>query len=89
MEIPIATALDSPVPTKRLTHWSPTRSTSFADVAHRLLLTQFAPPAALINPKFEVLHLFGNTDGYLIVPSSEPTRDLLMMARACEKGKFI
>ena len=42
---------------------------------------QFAPPAVLINRKFEVLYFFGLTDGYLVVPTGEPTRNLMVMAR--------
>ena len=50
-------------------------------MTHRLLLDQFAPPAVLINRKYEILYFFGATDRYLAVPAGEPTQDLMMMAR--------
>jgi len=81
VELPIAATVDPLVPVRRSTPPSTTRPISFADVTHRLLLDQFAPPAVLINRKYEILYFFGPTDRYLAVPTGEPTHDLMMMAR--------
>lgn len=81
VEVPITTAVDPLVSLRRLAPPSTTRPVSFAEMTHRLLLDQFAPPAVLINRKYEVLYFFGTTDRYLAVPSGEPTQDLMMMAR--------
>ena len=81
VEIPIVTASDPLLPSRHLTQPSTNRPLSFADITRRLLLDQFAPPAVLINRKFEVLYFFGLTESYLVVPTGEPTRDLMVMAR--------
>lgn len=81
VEVPITTAVDPLVPLRRLAPPSTTRPVSFAEMTHRLLLDQFAPPAVLINRKYEILYFFGATDRYLAVPAGEPTQDLMMMAR--------
>jgi two-component system, chemotaxis family, CheB/CheR fusion protein len=81
LETPIAAALDPLVPVRRLTPPSRARPISFADMTHRVLLDQFAPPAVLINRKRDILYFFGPTDRYLAVPAGEPTQDLIMMAR--------
>jgi len=81
VEMPIAAAADPLVPVRCLAPPSTTRPVSFADMTHRLLLDQFAPPAVLINRKYEILYFFGPTDRYLAVAAGEPTQDLMMMAR--------
>lgn len=81
VEVPITAAVDPLLPVRRLTPLSPLRPISFADMTHRLLLDQFAPPAVLINRKYEVLYFFGATDRYLAVPPGEPTQDVMMLAR--------
>lgn len=81
VEVPITIAVEPLVPPRRLAPPSPTRPVSFAEMTHRLLLDQFAPPAVLINRKYEILYFFGATDRYLAVPAGEPTQDLMMMAR--------
>jgi two-component system, chemotaxis family, CheB/CheR fusion protein len=60
---------------------SRTRPVNFADMTHRLLLDQFAPPTVLVNRKHEILYFCGRTDRYLAVPVGEPTQDLMMLAR--------
>ncbi len=81
VEIPIALAPDALLPMKRVHKIGPSRPIKFAEIAHRLLLEQFAPPAVLVNRKFEIHYFFGATDRYLVVPTGEPTCDLLTMAR--------
>ena len=81
VEVPIATTLEPLVPPRRTPPPSPIRPVSFADMTHRFLLDQFAPPAVLINRKYEILYFFGLTDRYLAVPEGEPTQNLMLMAR--------
>lgn len=88
VEVPITTAVDPLVPLRRLAPPSTTRPVSFAELTHRLLLDQFAPPAVLINRKYEVLYFFGVTDRYLAVPTGEPTQDLMMLARDGLRSKL-
>ena len=59
----------------------PTRRTGFSDVMQKLLLARFAPAAALINRKYEVLSLSGKTSDYLELPDGELTRNLLSLVR--------
>lgn len=81
VEVPIATTVDPLAPAWRLTPRNPMHPVSFAELAHRLLLDQFAPAAVLINRKYEILHFFGPTDRYLAVPAGQPTQDLMLIAR--------
>lgn len=81
IEVPIAAPVDPLVPVRRSTPPSPARPISVAELTHRLLLDQFAPPAVLINRKYAILYFFGGTDRYLAAPAGEPTQDLMMMAR--------
>ena len=53
----------------------------FADLMQKLLLARYAPAAVLINRKYEVLAFFGRTSDYLELPTGEPTRDLMSLAR--------
>jgi two-component system, chemotaxis family, CheB/CheR fusion protein len=88
VEIPIATAANPLFPARRITPTVATRPVSFADMTHRLLLDQFAPPTVLINRKYEILYSFGPADRYLAFPAGEPTHDLLMMAREGLRAKL-
>ncbi len=81
VEIPVAAPGDPLVPSHRIAPPGTSRPVSFADVTHRQLLDQFAPPSVLVNRKYEILYCFGPMDRYLAVPSGEPTQDLTMMAR--------
>ena len=53
----------------------------FAELMQKLLLDRYAPAAVLINRKYEVLSFFGRTTDYLELPTGEPTRDLMSLAR--------
>jgi two-component system CheB/CheR fusion protein len=52
-----------------------------SELLQKLLLTRFAPAAALINRKYEVQSLSGKTSDYLELPDGELTRDLLSLVR--------
>ena len=89
VEVPIVTAASPLFPARRGIAWrgdtapafGAARLPSFADMTHRLLLDQYAPPAVLINRQYEILYYFGDTDRYLAIPTGEPTQDLMMLAR--------
>ena len=81
VEIPIAAAVGPLALARRSNLPGITRPVSFADVTCRSLLELFAPAAALINRKYEILYLSGPTDRYLAVPAGEPTQNLMMLAR--------
>ncbi|MDV3239564.1 MAG: PAS domain S-box protein [Gammaproteobacteria bacterium] len=53
----------------------------FAELTRERLLADYAPATVLINRSYEILHFFGPTVDYLELPSGEPTRDLIAMAR--------
>jgi two-component system, chemotaxis family, CheB/CheR fusion protein len=53
----------------------------FAELTQRLLLADYAPAAVLINRRYEILYFFGPTMRYLELPTGEPTKDLMTMAR--------
>jgi two-component system, chemotaxis family, CheB/CheR fusion protein len=47
----------------------------------RIILAEYAPPAVLIDPDFEILQFFGHTDPYLKMPQGRARFNLLKMAR--------
>ena len=51
------------------------------DLAKRALLDRYAPASVLVDAKGRVLYFHGPTSDYLQLPTGEPTRDLLAMAR--------
>jgi two-component system CheB/CheR fusion protein len=51
----------------------------FPELMHKVM-AEHALAAVLIDRKFEILSLFGPTSNYLVLPTGEPTRDLLAMA---------
>ncbi len=57
------------------------RGQSLKEFTETLILTEYAPAAALINRKFEILCLTGPMVNYLEFPSGELSKDLLAMAR--------
>jgi two-component system CheB/CheR fusion protein len=44
-------------------------------------MERYALPSAVINEKYEVVHLFSRTSRFLEMPDGEPTRDIMKMAR--------
>jgi two-component system CheB/CheR fusion protein len=54
---------------------------SFAEVARRALLDQFAPAAVLVNRKYEIFYYSGLCGHYLEFPAGEARHDLMLMAR--------
>ncbi len=57
------------------------RAVNFAALTQRMVLEELGPAAVLINRKYEILYFLGATSRYLDLPTGEPTRDLMTMAR--------
>mgnify|MGYP003663748677 FL=1 len=53
----------------------------YADLAHRMLLDDYAPASVLINSRHQIYYHQGPTVDYLEFPSGEPTTDLLAISR--------
>jgi two-component system, chemotaxis family, CheB/CheR fusion protein len=47
----------------------------------RIILDEYAPPAVIIDPYFEILQFFGHTDPYLKMPQGRASFNILKMAR--------
>jgi len=56
--------------------------------AETLVLNEYAPAAALINRKYEILYITGPLVNYLEFPAGELTKDLLAMARTGLRTKL-
>ncbi len=50
-------------------------------VVEKRLAEKYAPPCVVVNAQYEIVHVSGGPSRLLQVPSGEPTRDLLKMAR--------
>ena len=50
-------------------------------VAERLLVERYSPPCAVVNERYDVVHVSTRTGRFLEVPVGEPTRNILRMAR--------
>ena len=50
-------------------------------MTERIVLDEFAPPSALIDHNFEILHFIGETDRYLKTPRGIASFNILEMAR--------
>ena len=59
----------------------PDTSLRITDLAKRALLDRYAPASVLVDAKGRVLYFHGPISDYLQLPTGEPTRDLLAMAR--------
>ena len=55
--------------------------TDVLHVAERIILDTYAPPAVLINEKYDVVQFIGETDRYLRTPSGKASFNILKMAR--------
>ncbi|OGT98624.1 MAG: hypothetical protein A2X80_09670 [Geobacteraceae bacterium GWB2_52_12] len=49
--------------------------------AERLLVERYSPPCVVVSDKFEMVHVSTRLSRFLEVPTGEPTRDVLRMAR--------
>ncbi len=51
------------------------------EMARKLLVDRFAPPAIVVNERYEVVHIATPVSHILEVPTGDPTRDLFRMVR--------
>jgi PAS domain S-box-containing protein len=49
--------------------------------AERLLMERYSPPCVVVSDKFETVHVSTRLSRFLEVPTGEPSRDILRMAR--------
>ena len=61
---------------------------NLAKMTQQLLLTHYAPFAVLINRKYEILYLYGQSGPYLELTTGEPTQDLMVMVREGLRSKL-
>ncbi|HTI52235.1 MAG TPA: chemotaxis protein CheB, partial [Planctomycetaceae bacterium] len=80
VQVPIVADADRRIGVSRVEP-APRPRMGFAELMQKLLLARFAPAAALINRKYEVLSLSGRTSDYLELPTGELTSDLLSLLR--------
>lgn len=57
----------------------PTDPSHLGDTIRRVVMQDYTPACAAINPRFDILHLHGPTRQYLHLPEGEPTLNLLAM----------
>src|SRR5262249_49340776 len=81
VEFPIVSRTDQPGPAYRRGELGAERPVNFAELTQRLVLEELGPAAVLISRKYEILYFLGPTSRYLDLPTGEPTKDLMMMAR--------
>ena len=60
---------------------TPKAQLNFANLAQMHLLQEFAPAAVLVNEKYQVLHFWGPTSGFLEQPSGAPTNEIFSLVR--------
>jgi two-component system CheB/CheR fusion protein len=65
---------------ERLQHTKPGKA-SVAERAHWAALEGFELPSVLIDDKFNILRVYGDTDAFLRLPPGEPTLNLLQVAQ--------
>lgn len=58
------------------------------EVARKALLDRFAPPSVLIDVSHNVQYFHGEVQGYLSLPSGQPTHDLLAMTASGLRSKL-
>ncbi len=51
------------------------------NVAHKVILENFALPGVLVNEKYEIIHFMGKSDKYLVIPVGKASFNILSMAR--------
>jgi two-component system CheB/CheR fusion protein len=67
----------------------PVREVNVRNVMERLVLEEYAPPAVLINQRYDVLFLQGNTSKFLGMPKGEPSYNLFNLAHEDLRPKLL
>jgi len=79
LELPMRTPTE--IPSGRFSVPEPSRRNSLAFLAQQALLERFAPPAAIIDRKGQLLFSHGAVDRYITVAKGESSLDMVEMAR--------
>lgn len=58
------------------------------EAAERWLVERYAPAAAIVDSRYDILHIHGALGSYLELPRGKPTLNLLTMAPADLRGKL-
>lgn len=80
IEIPVLASENRPV-RRPQSELIPAPTIRLAELTQSLLLKEYAPAAVLIDRKHEILYYFGPISQFLDLPTGEPTKDLIAMAR--------
>jgi two-component system CheB/CheR fusion protein len=67
----------------------PAREVDIRNVMERLVLEEYAPPAVLINNRYDVLYLQGDTSKFLGMPKGEPSYNLFNLAHEDLRPKLL
>ena len=67
----------------------PPREVNVRTIMERLVLEEYAPPTTLINQRYDVLFLQGDTSKFLSMPKGEPSYNLLNLAREDLRPKLL
>ena len=62
--------------------------TNLEEITQRLLLKRYAPFAVLINRKYEILYLYGQSGPYLELTTGKPSQDLIAIVREGLRSKL-
>jgi two-component system CheB/CheR fusion protein len=65
------------------------REVNVRNVMERIVLEEYAPAALLINQRYEVLYLQGDTGKFLSMPKGEPSYNLLNLAHEDLRPKLL
>ena len=77
---PLSTSVRMPV-VNRLERPSEATEPPPGMAAEKLLMERYSPPCLVVSDKFEMVHVSTRLNRFLEVPTGEPTRDILRMAR--------
>jgi two-component system CheB/CheR fusion protein len=67
----------------------PRREVDVRNVMERIILEKYAPPSILINKRYDVLYLKGNTSKFLSLPEGGPNYNLFNMAQEDLRPKLL
>ena len=67
----------------------PVREVNVRTLMERVVLEEYAPPSILINQRYDVLFLQGNTSKFLAMPKGEPSYNLFNLANEDLRPKLL
>jgi len=88
LDLPFMSGLDKFRKAEYGTQAKFTEPANLAKITQQLLLAHYAPFAVLINRKYEILYLYGQSGPYLELTTGEPTQDLMAIVREGLRSKL-